>query len=251
MPLPRSRNWGLGSYCQTRSLRCRAKERIGRAEAPVAKDLFGETIKKRRPRYEAALAGVEKKLCQSVPRGFAVAHSAGAFVATLFADKRPGDVVGMVLLDPAIPDQTAIRQRIAPKWGASGNSGPTAAAQRLQQCAAELRSGSLKPNSPEFDQCTTPPLPPEFSALSATLAHLNADPARLLTQASALTSVNSGSPRQAINPHRSYGNMPMIVLTAGQHPFPPDMPAGLRQQIELYFQALASGHRATILARTD
>lgn len=173
-----------------------------------------------------------------------VAHSAGAFVATLFADKHPGDVVGMVLLDPAIPDEAAIRQRIVPKWGTSGNAGPAAAAQRLQQCAAELCSGSLKPNSPEFDQCTTVALPPEFSTLSATLAHLNADPARLLTQASALASVNSESPRQAINPHRSYGNMPVIVLTAGQHPFPPDMPADLRQQIELYFQALASGHRA-------
>jgi pimeloyl-ACP methyl ester carboxylesterase len=98
-----------------------------------------------------------------------VGHSAGALVTVLFADKHRSDVVGMVLLDPAIPDQAAIRQRIAPKWGAAGSSGPAVEADRLQQC---------------------------------------------------------------------------IVLTAEQHPFPPDMPADLRQQINLYFQALAAGHRA-------
>ena len=172
-----------------------------------------------------------------------VAHSAGAFVAILFADKHPNDVVGMVLLDPAIPDEPAIRQRIAPKWAASGG-GPGAAADHLQQCASELKSGLLKPKTDEYDQCTVSPLPPGFSALSGTIAHLNANSARLLTQASALIHVNADSPREAINPHRSYGDMPMIVLTAGQHPFPPDMPSDIRQEIKSYFQALAAAHRA-------
>ena len=38
-----------------------------------------------------------------------VAHSAAAYVAIRFADQHPRTVVGMVLVDPAIPDQDAVR----------------------------------------------------------------------------------------------------------------------------------------------
>lgn len=48
-----------------------------------------------------------------------VAHSAGAYVAIRFADQYPGTVVGEVLVDPAIPDQEAVRKRVAPKFAAS------------------------------------------------------------------------------------------------------------------------------------
>ena len=51
-----------------------------------------------------------------------VAHSAGAYVALRFADQHPGNVVGMVLVDPAIPDQDAVRKRVAPKFAAFGNA---------------------------------------------------------------------------------------------------------------------------------
>ena len=47
-----------------------------------------------------------------------VAHSAGAYVAIRFADHRGTAVVGMLLVDPAIPDQDAIRERVAPKFAA-------------------------------------------------------------------------------------------------------------------------------------
>jgi pimeloyl-ACP methyl ester carboxylesterase len=47
-----------------------------------------------------------------------------------------------------------------------------------------------------------------------------------------------------INPQRRYGEMPLIVLTSGSHPMPPDVPADVREQALLYFRALASGHEA-------
>jgi pimeloyl-ACP methyl ester carboxylesterase len=47
-----------------------------------------------------------------------------------------------------------------------------------------------------------------------------------------------------VNPHRRYGDMPLIVLTAGRHPMSPGMPAEVRKQAALYFRALASGHGA-------
>ena len=170
-----------------------------------------------------------------------VGHSAGAYTTLTFADQHRRTVVGMVLVDPAIPDEDAVRRRVAPKFAEFGGAAPTANLKRLRQCAAELKSATLKQGTPEFDRCTAQPLPPVFSNLSARLAQLNADSARLLTQASAFE-IQSGI--EVVNPKRNYGDMPMIVLTAGSHPMPPDLPADVREQAGLYFQTLASAHDA-------
>jgi len=172
-----------------------------------------------------------------------VAHSAGAYVAIRFADDHQSSVVGMLLVDPAIPDQDAVRERVAPKFAAFGSGAPRAEAMQLRQCAAELRSGALKRGTPRYDECTAPSLLPSASALTDALAQLNADPARLLTQASAIENV-SQSGREVINPQRRYGEMPLIVLTSGSHPMPPDLPADVREQAALFFRALAAGHDA-------
>lgn len=172
-----------------------------------------------------------------------VAHSAGAYVAIRFADQLTSSVVGMLLVDPAIPDQDAIRERVAPKFAAFGSGAPTAEATRLRQCAADLRSGALKRGTPKYDECAAPSLLPSAAALSDALTQLNADPARLQTQASAIENV-SESGREVINPQRRYGEMPLIVLTSGSHPMPPDVPADVREQAALFFRALASGHDA-------
>jgi pimeloyl-ACP methyl ester carboxylesterase len=172
-----------------------------------------------------------------------VAHSIGAYVALRFADQHRGTVVGMVLVDPSIPDQAAVRERVAPKFAAFGDAAPRAASEQLRQCAARLRSGALKRGSPEFDQCTVPALPEAFSRLSERLTQLNADPARLLTQASAIEN-GPLSGREVINPQRNYGDMPLVVLTSGQHPMPPNMASDVREEAGRYFRALGSGHDA-------
>lgn len=171
-----------------------------------------------------------------------VAHSAGAYVALTFTDRHRRAVVGIVLVDPAIPDEAAVRERIAPKFAAFGDMGPRTEVKRLRQCAAGIRDGRLKHGAPGFDRCTAQPLPAAFSSLSARLARLNAaNPARLLTQASAIANASSRSGREVINPQSRYGDMPLIVLTAGRHPMPSSMPADVRHQAALYFRALASG----------
>ncbi len=172
-----------------------------------------------------------------------VAHSVGAYVALRFADQHRRTVAGMVLVDPSIPDQDAVRKRVAPKFASFGDAAPMADVERLRQCAAGLRSGALKPGTPGFDQCTAQPLADALARLSERLTQLNADPARLLTQASAIEN-GSLSGREVIDPQRRYGDMPLIVLTAGQHPMPPNVPADVREQAALYFRALASGHDA-------
>jgi pimeloyl-ACP methyl ester carboxylesterase len=172
-----------------------------------------------------------------------VGHSAGAYVALTFTDQHRKVVVGMVLVDPAIPDEAAVRERVAPKFATFGDIAPRTGLKRLRQCAAEIRSNTLKRGTPGFDRCTAQPLPAAFSSLSVRLAQLNADPARLLTQASAMANaVRSGS--EVVNPKRNYGDMPLMVLTAGRHPIPPSMPADVREQAALYFRTLASANDA-------
>jgi pimeloyl-ACP methyl ester carboxylesterase len=172
-----------------------------------------------------------------------VAHSAGAYAAIRFADQHRGAVAGMVLLDPAIPDQDAVRERVAPKFAEFGNGAPRAEAMRLRRCAGELQSGVLKRGTPAYDECTAPSLLLSNSALTEALAPLNADPARLLTQASAIENV-SNSGREVINAQRRYDDMPLIVLTSGSHPMPPQVPAEVREDAALFFRALASGQQA-------
>jgi pimeloyl-ACP methyl ester carboxylesterase len=172
-----------------------------------------------------------------------VAHSAGAYVALRFADRHGGTVAGIVLVDPAIPDQDAVRERVAPKFAAFGSGAPAAEARRLRQCAADLQSRTLQRGTPRFDECTTPSLLPSASALTDVLAQLNADPSRLLTQASAIENV-ALSGREVINPERRYGDLPLVVLTSGSHPMPPQLPADVREQALLFFKALAFGHDA-------
>lgn len=86
-----------------------------------------------------------------------VAHSAGAFVAPRFADRHSASMAGMVLVDPAIPDEAAVRERVAPKFAALGDGAPRAATNRLRQCAARLQIGALTPGTPAFDECTSQP----------------------------------------------------------------------------------------------
>ena len=173
-----------------------------------------------------------------------VGHSAGAFVALRFADRHPKSVVGMVLVDPAILEQDAVMKRVAPKFALFVDGSRSAQAESLRHCAAGLQSGALKRGTPEFDECTAAPrMPAAFSALEVSLSRLNADPARMLTEASALDSFIE-SQREAINPQRRYGDMPLIVLTAGRRDLPPEAPAEAREQMPLFYREAERAHHA-------
>jgi pimeloyl-ACP methyl ester carboxylesterase len=144
-----------------------------------------------------------------------VGASLGAYDTLRFTDLHRQRVVGMVLVDPAIPDQFELFERFAPKVVATGD----AAVKGLQDCAAGLQNGTVKRGTPRFEQCTAyRSLPPLFSDLTEALERLNADPARLLTQASSqeLFSLLPTDSREVINTRRHYGDLPLIVLTGGR-----------------------------------
>jgi pimeloyl-ACP methyl ester carboxylesterase len=147
-----------------------------------------------------------------------VGHSLGGYESLRFTDLHRQSVVGMVLVDPDIPDRAAVDQRLAPQFAAVSRALEDQSVKQRQDCAAELRGGTLKSGTPEFERCTAPPVPAVFPRLKAAIARLNADAARLLTQASTEKEHATGnSPRQVINAQRDYGDMPLIVLTAGRN----------------------------------
>jgi len=50
--------------------------------------------------------------------------------------------------------------------------------------------------------------------------------------------------RRSINPRRGYGDMPLIVLTAGRRDPPPDAPADMREQVPLFYREAGRAHEA-------
>jgi pimeloyl-ACP methyl ester carboxylesterase len=149
-----------------------------------------------------------------------VGHSLGAYEALRFTDLHRPSVVGMILVDPAIPDQQALMGRIAPLFHARARAGDEQTVKQLQHCAAELRGGTLRRGAPRWKQCTgASAVPAVLPRLKAAIARLNADPVRLLTQASTVKEFDSDTAhdsREMINAQRRYGDMPLIVLTAGR-----------------------------------
>ena len=145
-----------------------------------------------------------------------VGHSMGAYESLRFTDLHRQSVIGMVLVDPDLPDRAAVDERVAPQFAAVSRIYQDLIVKQRQDCAAELRSGTLKSGTAQFERCTATSVPALFPDLQATIAQLNADPARLLTQAS-LEAEHANSGRQVLNAQRDYGDMPLIVLTAGRN----------------------------------
>ena len=181
----------------------------------------------------------------------AVGHSLGAYVALLLADRRPRDVVGMVLVDPSLPDQAAIFERVTPAQTAWLKARPDPLPQLLHRCAAALRSGTVRRGGPDPDACLRPPpWPPSWpTELRAALDRRveQAAPSQLAaamdTFASHLRSTDLDA-RIAINPRRNYRDMPLVVLTAAGFASPPDYPAAARAEIPAFQREWRRGHDA-------
>ena len=167
----------------------------------------------------------------------AVGVSFGGFESLLLADREPSKVVGMVLVDPSFPDESTRELRTAPGLAAWDNAHPPPFIPFLRKCAAALRAGALRPGGPDPDGCLRrqwpPSYPPEVrGALDKALAEAKPDHVassiESMTNGPELSPLNS---KIAVKPGRSYGDMPLIVLTAGVVEGPPDVPAELKPEV--------------------
>jgi pimeloyl-ACP methyl ester carboxylesterase len=122
-----------------------------------------------------------------------VGHSVGALYMRIFADLRPDDVVGMVLVDPSIEYQD---KRFASQFGpGAGSVAPLR--QRAQRCLDAINAGAFPSTDPALKSCA--------QDLRADVWH---------TQISELDTMWSATSDAVARGRRSYGDMPLIVLTA-------------------------------------
>jgi len=145
-----------------------------------------------------------------------VGHSLGGYESLLFADRHPRDVVGMVLVDPSIPDQQRILAKGGQEVAALEHRFRGQQAATLRRCAARARTGDLALNAPDPDHCLA--LPGYFSpALREAMLATRLSPGGYETMASEIESFDADS-AEVVDPNRHYGRMPLIVLTADVGP---------------------------------
>ena len=179
-----------------------------------------------------------------------VGHSLGAYVSLLLADRRPSNVVGVVLVDPSLPDQTAIFDRVTPAQTAWMKAQPDPVS-FLEKCASALRSGTVHPGGSDPDGCLRPPQwppdwPPEFRA-ALNKRFVDASPAANAAALSTMTSNMKSTDQDAkvvINADRNYGAMPLIVLTASEFRSPRNYPDAAKAEIPAFQAEWRRGHDA-------
>lgn len=133
-----------------------------------------------------------------------VGHSAGALTMRLFADPRFSNVAGLVLIDPSVEGQfdgqdAAVAARVAAD----------------ERCAALAEKRALPSADPRDARCTRSPagVSARFAKV-LTAADLN--PAHWRTLASEYAAIAGANSRALRETRTSHGDMPLIVLTAGQ-----------------------------------
>ncbi len=149
-----------------------------------------------------------------------VGHSSAGLHLRLYADRYPSEVAGMVLVDPAVPDQTRRLRAVLPAYGRRLAS----EVRQDEACGAAAAAGNLKPPAKIFSQCGLD----DEAAMRTDCAQdgpalckideLNNEmwehAAPWQATASELKSLDGVSSKQVLDGQRSYGAMPLIVLTA-------------------------------------
>lgn len=176
-----------------------------------------------------------------------VGHSLGGYESLTFADRHRSDVMGMVLVDPGIPDRFARYARTAPEFVTLGEAALKQQVARVRQCARVVRTEGLTAASAEATRCRRMIVRAEFpNALADALLDWWQDPALFETRASLLENTDLGS-RPAVNPARNYGSMPLVVLSAPKQVelppgLTPERQALLRAEAQAAFAEVSKGH---------
>jgi pimeloyl-ACP methyl ester carboxylesterase len=166
-----------------------------------------------------------------------VGHSLGGFNAKLHAALYPGDIAGLVLVDPSEErDAERAHARMVARYGAAataqielaGRDGLQGLLDRYRTCQALAKAGDLDPATVQYRRCSDPPREPLGPAVAAERKRIQVKPVYQETQASEiLNSVygrsDTDAAYRALFRPGMFGAKPMIVLTHGN--FDPADPA--------------------------
>jgi pimeloyl-ACP methyl ester carboxylesterase len=157
----------------------------------------------------------------AAPPYVVVGHSAGSFEARLFAARHPDDVCGLVLVDPSTEHQGTRFATVAPAMDA-GYADQLARYRRCERCA---RQGALP------DDCidVVPGLTPAVAAAERAWVER---PTSWRTRRADLEVFAAASADEVAAECADLGDVPTIVLTAGQGVYGIDLTADERRAVE-------------------
>jgi len=175
-----------------------------------------------------------------------VGQGIGGFYATLYADRFPQQVAGLVLVDPAYAGQPAASGR-ARKRELQARSKEI---QRLKGCAELARQDALTAEAPKGCFSLAPDLGPDAAAYelkSLTRPSWYAASAEQMANFYPAGGGESLDWRQERLARRPFGDLPMVVISASA----PARPAGLNDKAYAEFASRwKEGHR-TLAARSS
>jgi pimeloyl-ACP methyl ester carboxylesterase len=169
-----------------------------------------------------------------------VGHSIGGFYATVFADRFPGDVAGLVLVEPGFANQTDPR---APESLQVDKEHIRSGEAHLLECAALARAGKLTLTSNDCISYPPPHSPAEVTYLTHIVTHpywyeAEYDQSRHYFVADVGPSADSLE-EWAVS--RKFGDLPIIVLSAS---VPPTRPWNTPAEQAVQREDWQAGHRA-------
>jgi pimeloyl-ACP methyl ester carboxylesterase len=139
-----------------------------------------------------------------------VGASLGGMIVRLYADTHLRDVGGMVLLDPETEHQTERLTAVSPSFLPRMKANIEA----LRACLAVVEAGVPAPGSKAAADCVDTPNPDFPAAVNTHLAQLSSHPPLYRESLSEEEeSIGAGSDQVEAS-KRSYGDLPLIVLTA-------------------------------------
>jgi pimeloyl-ACP methyl ester carboxylesterase len=147
-----------------------------------------------------------------------VGHSIGGFYATVFADRFPGRVAGLVLVDPGFANQINPRP---PESLEVDRQHIRAGEAHLLECAAQARAGKLALNANGCMSYPPPLSPAETAYLTYIVTHPHWYEAEY-DQSRRYFVSDDGGPSEDTREARSYirdwGGLPIVVLSASNPP---------------------------------
>ncbi len=150
-----------------------------------------------------------------------VGHSSGGMDVRLYADDHPSEVAGMVLVDPSHEDQSVDGWKL---------DGPDAKDKEewdqwlkdRQKCVTAAAAGALTPGAALYKECMPEPVAHFSPALNVVMLMHSAQADNQRAVLSEFENLDTASADEVRAARRSYGAMPLIVLTHAPFPKGPD-----------------------------
>jgi len=133
-----------------------------------------------------------------------VGHSAGGLSMRLLADRRPNDIAGMVFVDSSVEGQFAGHE-----------DSVHAVAAGYYKCEAAAKAGKLP--SPTLPECPSPAFAWMPAGMRAEVERRGRGPDYWRTMGSEYESIGTLTSDEVKAGRQSYGDLPIVVLTAGSN----------------------------------